>query len=128
MTDRGDAEIAQDLGADADLAPLPVAVGFGGSLLRQRRNRNAGGAVPQVYQHAAAGLFEMFEHDLHALRPGESVPDDIRLVKARQHVLAVADAVIYARDVRSLSAPRAIRSPPHPPAGAFGCESRHPLS
>src|SRR3984893_13571112 len=94
MTNRGDAEIAQDLGADADLAPLPVAVGFGGSLLGQWRNRNAGGAVAQVYQHAAAGLLEVFEHGLHALRPGEDVPDDIRLVKARQYVLAVADAVI----------------------------------
>src|SRR6266567_9593647 len=82
MTDRGDAEIAQDLGADPDLAPLPVAVGFGGSLLRQRCNGNAGGAVAQVYQHAAAGLLEVLEHDLHALRPGEDVPDDIRLVKA----------------------------------------------
>src|SRR6516164_2746372 len=28
MADRGDAEIAQDLGTDADLAPLPVAVGL----------------------------------------------------------------------------------------------------
>src|SRR5882724_9660121 len=101
MTDRGDAEITQDLGADAYLAPLPVAVSFGGSLLRQRRNRNAGGAVAQVYQHAAAGLFEMFEHGLHALRPGENVPDDIRLVKARQHVLAVADSVRRTRRARS---------------------------
>src|SRR5712671_396298 len=127
MTDRGDAEIAQDLGADADLAPLPVAVGFGGSLLRQRRNRNAGGAVPQVYQHAAAGLFEMFEHVLHALRPGESVPDDIRLVKARQHVLAVADAVIYERDVRDLIERRAIGVALQRPDRALRGEGRDPL-
>src|ERR1700692_1095494 len=30
VADRGDAEIPQNLGADADLAPLPVAGGFGG--------------------------------------------------------------------------------------------------
>src|SRR6478672_180526 len=108
MTDRCDAEIAEDLGADADLAPLPVAVGFGGSLLRQRRNRNAGGAVAQIYQHAAAGLLEMLEHDLHALRPGESVPDDIRLVKARQHILAVANAVIDEGDMGDLIERRTI--------------------
>src|SRR5258708_21566983 len=109
MTDRGNAEIAQVLGADTDLAPLPVAVGFGGSLLRQRRNRNAGGAVAQVYQHAAAGFFEMFEHGLHALRPGENVPDDIRLSKARHHVLAIAHAVTNERTLRDLIARRAIR-------------------
>src|SRR5260370_21954330 len=56
VADRGDAEIAQDLRADADLAPLPVAVGFGGFFLRQGCHRNAGGAVAQIDQHATAGL------------------------------------------------------------------------
>src|SRR3984893_540922 len=81
MANRGDAEIAQDLRADADFAPLPVAVGFGGLLLRKRRNRNAGGPIAQIDQHAAAGLLEMLKHGLHALRPGEDVLDDVRLVK-----------------------------------------------
>src|SRR6266481_6626820 len=108
MTDRGDAEITQDLGADAYLAPLPVAVSFGGSLLRQRRNRNAGGAIAQIYQHAAAGLLEMFEHGLHALRPGKGIADDIRLVKTRQHILAVADAIIDESNMRDLVERRAI--------------------
>src|ERR1700686_262874 len=39
MPDRGDAEVAQDLRADAAFAPLPVAVGFGGFLLAERRHR-----------------------------------------------------------------------------------------
>src|SRR6478672_12638370 len=108
MTDRSDAEVAQDLGADPDLAPLPVAVGFGGSLRRQWCHRNTGGAVAQVYQHAAAGLLEVFEHGLHALRPSEDIPDDIRLVKARQHFLAVADAVIDKRHMRDFIERRAI--------------------
>src|ERR1700686_5134159 len=77
MADRAHAEVTQDLRADADLAPLPVAVGFGGFFLRQWRNRNAGGAVAQVDQHAAPGLLEMLEHVKHALLPGEDVPDDV---------------------------------------------------
>src|SRR3981081_212849 len=77
VPDRGDAEIAQDLRADADFAPLPVAVGFGRFLLRQRRDRNAGGAIAQVDQHAPAVLLEAIEHRLHALRPGEDVLDDV---------------------------------------------------
>ena len=67
IPDRGDAEVTQDLRADADFAPLPVAVGFRGPLLRERRNRNAGRAVAQVDQHASAVLLETFEHRLHAL-------------------------------------------------------------
>src|SRR5260370_35876367 len=94
MADRGDAEIAQDLRADADLAPLPVAVGFRGFLLPQRRDGNASRALARIDQHAAAGLFELFEHGLHALRPGKDVLDDVGLVEARHHILAVADAII----------------------------------
>src|SRR6185437_13224688 len=70
VPDRGDAEIAQDLRADTDLAPLPVAVGFGGFFLGKRRDRNTGGAVAQVDEDAAAVLPETLEHGLHALRPG----------------------------------------------------------
>src|ERR1700694_287480 len=67
VPDRGDAEIAQYLRADADFAPLPVAVGFRGFLLRERVDGNAGGTVAQVDQYAAALLLEMLEHRLHAL-------------------------------------------------------------
>src|SRR5260370_31841004 len=87
MADRGDAEIAQDLRADADLAPLPVAVGFRGFLLRQRRDGNAGSAIAQIDQHARAGLFELFEHGLDALRAGKDVLYDDGLVWTRQSML-----------------------------------------
>src|ERR1700737_1130910 len=73
MTDRGDAEIAQDLGADADLAPLPVAVGFRGFLLRKPCYRYAGTLIAQVHQHAAAHVLEMFYLSLHALRSREDI-------------------------------------------------------
>src|SRR5258708_13966234 len=69
MADRGDAEIAQDLRADADLAPLPVAVGFRGFLLRQRRDGNPGSTISQIDHHAAPGLFELFEQRLQAAAP-----------------------------------------------------------
>src|SRR6202140_5188574 len=127
MTNRGDAEIAQDLGPDADLAPLPVAVGFGGPLLRQRRNRNPGGAISQVNQHTAAGFLEVFEHDLYALRPGEDVLDDIGLVEPGQHVLAVADAIIDESDVRDGIERRAISVTLQRPDRAFRGECRDPL-
>src|SRR4029078_1863609 len=65
MDDRGDAEIAQDLGADADFAPLPVAIGFRGFLLGARPRRNSSRAIAQIDQHAAAGLVEVVQHDLH---------------------------------------------------------------
>src|SRR5438445_8541998 len=74
VADRGHAEITQDLRTDTDLAPLPVAVGLCGFFLRQRCNRNAGGAIAQVDQDASAGALEMIEHVEHALMPGEDVP------------------------------------------------------
>src|SRR6266702_2934360 len=94
--------VRDNLDAEADLAPLPVAVGLGGFFLRQRRNRNAGGAIAQVDQHAAASLLEMIEHIEHALLPGENIPDDVGLVEPGQHVPAVAHPVIDESDVRDL--------------------------
>src|SRR4051812_15775603 len=47
VDDRGDAEIAQDLGADADFTPLPVAIGFRRLLFADRLDRNPGRAVAQ---------------------------------------------------------------------------------
>src|ERR1700742_1592375 len=69
--DRGDAEVAQDLRTNADLAPLPVAIGFRGLRLAKRGDGNTRGAIAQVNQHAAAGALEMLQHDLHLRLPGE---------------------------------------------------------
>src|SRR5262249_45357938 len=73
VDDRCDAEIPQDLRADADLAPLPVAVGFRGLGLAQWCDGHAGRTVTQVDQHAASGALEMIEHHLHAGWTGEQV-------------------------------------------------------
>src|SRR5580700_9918487 len=56
VDDRAHAEIPQDLRADADFSPLPVAIGLGRLRLAKGRNGNTGGAVAQIHQHAAAGL------------------------------------------------------------------------
>src|SRR6202790_543065 len=127
IADRGDTEIAQDLRADADLAPLPVAIGFGGFLFRQRRYRNAGRTVAQVNQYAATGILETFEHHLHALMASEDIPDDVRLVKPGQHVPAVADAVIDEGDMGDGIERRAIGIALQRPDRAFGGEGRDPL-
>ncbi len=106
---------------------MPVAVGFRGFLLRQRRDGNAGSAIAQIDQHAAAGLFELFEHGLHALRPGKDVLDDVGLVEARQHILAVADAIIDESHVRDLVERRAIGITLQRPDRAFRGKCRDPL-
>src|SRR4051812_15473720 len=100
MTDRSDAEIAQDLRADADLAPLPIAVGLRGFFFRQRRNRNAGSTITQIHQNTVTSPFEMFEHGLNALGTGKDICDDVGLVKASENIFAVADTVINEGDMR----------------------------
>src|SRR5262245_5297414 len=80
VSDRGDAEITQDLRTDADFAPLLVAVGFRGLLFADGFDGNAGSTVAQIDQHAAAGALEMVEHEPHALLPGEEVFHDVGLV------------------------------------------------
>src|ERR1700742_1303479 len=94
VDDRGNAEIAQDLCTDPNLAPLPVAISFRRLRLTYGLDRNTGGAIAHIYQHAAAGFLEMLQDDLHAFRTGEKVLDDIRLVQPCQNIPAVADAII----------------------------------
>src|SRR5690348_13846022 len=53
VDDRGDTEVAQDLRTDADLAPLPVAVGLRRLGLAERSHWNAGSTIAQIDQHAA---------------------------------------------------------------------------
>src|SRR5579862_3942457 len=66
--DRGDIEIAQDLGAEPDIFPLPVALQFGGgAVLGDRGRRDARGAVAQVDQDAAAGSLEAAQRGMDRL-------------------------------------------------------------
>src|SRR5215472_15179059 len=57
---RGDAEVAQDLRAEADLAPLHVALALrAGAFLADHRDRHARGAVAQIDEDTPAGRLEM---------------------------------------------------------------------
>src|SRR5512139_2433596 len=56
QADRGDAQVLQNLRAQADLAPLPRARSLGAAVafVRDFRHRHAGGAVAQINDDAAA--------------------------------------------------------------------------
>src|SRR5690348_7693084 len=59
QADRGNAEILEDLRAQADLAPLLRARSIrAGVTVRDVGDRNAGSAVAQVDDHTAPSLFE----------------------------------------------------------------------
>src|SRR5689334_25419541 len=59
IDDRSDAEIPQNLCADTDLAPLPVAICLGRPRLSHRLDGNTGRSVAPIDQHAAACLLEV---------------------------------------------------------------------
>src|ERR1700754_1377245 len=124
VPDRGDAEVAQDLRADADLAPLLVAVSLGRFLLSNGCHRDARSAVAQIYQHAAAGFAKMLKRYMHALIAEENILDDIGLVEPGQHVLAVADALVDERDVVDRIERRAVGVTLQRPDRAFRGERR----
>ena len=106
---------------------MPVAVGLRGLLLRQWRHRDAGSAVAQVDHNAATVLFELFQHRFHVFRAGEDIPDDVGLVEARQHILAVADAVIDKSDVGDRIERRAVGKALHRSDRTVGGEGRDAL-
>src|SRR5207302_10420890 len=76
--DRGDPQIAQDLGAEPDILPLPAALQFGGgAVLGDGAGWNARGAVAQVDEDAATGLLEPAQRGMDRLGAAEHVLDDI---------------------------------------------------
>src|SRR5258705_8124909 len=127
VPDRSNAEITQDLRADADFTPLPVTIGLRRFLFADRLDGNPGRSIAQIHQHAAAGLLEMVKHDLHARLAGEEILDDVGLVQARQHVLAVTDAVIDECDMRNLVERGAIGIALQRADGTVGGKGRDPL-
>src|SRR5262249_43659596 len=76
IDDRRDAKIPQDLRADADLAPLLVAISLRRLRLPHRLHGNTGRSVAQINQHPAACLLEVLQHDLHPRLTSEEVLDD----------------------------------------------------
>ncbi len=100
QADRGDAEVAQDLRAEADFAPLHGARGVGvDGLGAAEVGGHACGAVAQVDQHAAAVLLEPFQRAVDDAA-AENVADDVGAVQARGHRAAVADRAVDEREVQ----------------------------
>src|SRR5215475_6130077 len=77
IDDRCHAEIAQYLRADADFAPLPVAVGLGRAWFADRLHGHAGRAIAQIDEDTAVGLLEVLQHGPHACRTCEKVFYDV---------------------------------------------------
>src|SRR5712692_6595522 len=73
--DRGNAEVAQDLRTEPDLAPLALARRRrrGCQLAVRHRYRHAGGPVAQIDEHAAAVLLEAGERAMDRLAVAEHV-------------------------------------------------------
>src|SRR5262249_37085643 len=66
-SDRRDAEISEDLGAEADFTPLAIALSLRSraSLLRRRSHRHARGAIAQDHDDTMPLLFEPTQHRAH---------------------------------------------------------------
>src|SRR5215467_13875601 len=72
--DRADPEIAQDLCAKADLAPLPATLELGGrALFGKRRRRHPRGAVAEINEDTPAGFLEARERGMDRLRAAKHV-------------------------------------------------------
>ena len=79
MADRSHAEIAQDLRADADLAPLLVTIRFDRFHLIKGRRGNTRRAVAQIDQNTAAIALEVIERGACAIRARKNITYDIGL-------------------------------------------------
>jgi len=95
QADRGNAEVAQDLRAEADLTPLPRARGLrAGVAVRNLGHRHTGGAVSQIDDDAAAFRLEARERRADGLGAAEHIADHIGAMQARRHVLSIAEVAI----------------------------------
>src|SRR5262249_10915931 len=87
QSDRGDAEILENLSAKPDLAPLLRAGRFGAA--RDGMGGDAGCAIAQEYDDAAAFALETLQRKLDGMGISEYVADDVGAVQARQDVFAL---------------------------------------
>src|ERR1019366_7309487 len=93
--DRGNAEIAQDLGAETDLAPFLDALGFGIRLLHSSDiDRHAPGAVAQKNKHPAAVFLERGKSLADAVAARDHVGDNIDAMQPCGNIAAIADLAL----------------------------------
>src|SRR5262245_5134504 len=95
QADRGNAEILEDLRAQADFAPL-----LRTCRIRPRvtmwnvGDRNAGGAITQVYNHAASGFLESRQRRPNRFCTTEDVADHIGTMQPGRDVLPARDIAV----------------------------------
>src|SRR5260370_6133731 len=93
--DRGDAEVPQNLCAEADVFPLPAALQLrSAALLRKRHCRHPRGAVAQVDEDTAPGMLEPAQRGMDRLGAAEHVFHYICAVQPGGHAAPVADLAI----------------------------------
>src|SRR5262249_22607867 len=97
QADGGDPQILENLGAEADLAPLPRACDFGAGRARLRNGMrgHARRAVAQENDHAATLLLETLQGGLDRMCAANDVPHEVGAMQARKHVLAVTDSAVH---------------------------------
>ena len=126
-----DAKIAQDLGAEADLAPWPRFAALrirAAARPRMGHGGHARRAVAQIDEDAAPGFLERREGLSNDLAARDDVGDDVGAVQARRHVSAVADLALDEGEMLhriETASRRRIRS--SGPLGAIDVKGLHAL-
>src|ERR1700722_3209103 len=93
--DRGDPEVAQDLGAQSDFTPLGLARVVGADRVSAAQiRRNSRRAVAQIDERAAPLGLEAAQN-LRDWVGAENIAQDIGAVQTRRHVAAIADRSMY---------------------------------
>src|SRR5262249_55222216 len=90
--DRGNAEVLENLGAEANLAPLARTgrIGDAGTIVRNFQHGNASSAVAQIDDDAATSCLKTFKGCADRLGATKNVANDVSPVQPRQDVFAVA--------------------------------------
>ena len=95
QADRGDPEIAQDLGAETDFAPFPGALGLGIGLLHSGGiDRNTRCTVAQKDKHPAAVFLELREGLADAVAARDHIGDNIDPMQPCGNIAAIANVAL----------------------------------
>src|ERR1700722_18284595 len=106
--DRGDPEVAQDLRAQSDFAPLGLARVIGADRVSAAQiRRNSRRAVAQIDERATPLGLEAAQN-LRDWASAENVAQDIGAVQTRRHVAAIADRSMYEGEMQDRIERRAI--------------------
>src|SRR5262249_6371335 len=99
QADGGDPQILENLGAKADLAPLPRArdLGAGRARLRNGMRGHTRRSVAQENDHAATLLLAPLQGGLYCMCSAKDITMDVVAMQARKHFLAVTNSAVHER-------------------------------